>query len=37
MRRPIAIAVACLLGTLAAGAQAPPKQASAEPKATWYF
>lgn len=37
MRRPIAIAIACLLGTLAAGAQAPPKQASGEPKTTWYF
>jgi hypothetical protein len=33
----IAITVACLLGSLTAGAQAPPKQAGGEPKATWYF
>ena len=36
MRRFSAIAVACLLGSLAAGAQAPPKQAGGD-KATWYF
>src|SRR5687768_14145162 len=27
----------CLLGSLAVGAQAPPKQAGSEPKTTWYF
>jgi hypothetical protein len=32
-----AVVVAGLLGTLALGAQAPPKQAGGEPKATWYF
>jgi len=39
MRRLIgtAAAVSLLLGSLAAGAQAPPKQAAAEPKTTWYF
>jgi hypothetical protein len=36
-RRMTAIAVACVLGSLAVGAQAPPKQAGGEPKATWYF
>jgi hypothetical protein len=36
-RRLTAIAVACLLGSLAVGAQAPPKQAGGEPKTTWYF
>lgn len=36
-RRVTAIAVACMLGSLAAGAQAPPKQAGGEPKSTWYF
>jgi hypothetical protein len=38
MTRPLtAIAVACLLGSLAVGAQAPPKQAGGESKTTWYF
>lgn len=37
MRRLIAFAGACLIGSLAAGAQAPPKQAAGEPKTTWYF
>jgi len=37
MRRLITIAGACLLGSLAVGAQAPPRQATAEPKTTWYF
>lgn len=32
-----AIMVACVLGTLAVGAQAPAKQGSGEAKATWYF
>jgi hypothetical protein len=32
-----AVVVAGLLGTLALGAQAPPKQAGGEPKTTWYF
>lgn len=36
-RRVTAIAVACMLGSLAAGAQAPPKQAGGETKSTWYF
>jgi hypothetical protein len=36
-RRMTAIAVACVLGSLAVGAQAPPKQAGGEAKATWYF
>jgi hypothetical protein len=36
-RRLTAIAVACLFGSLAVGAQAPPKQAGGEPKTTWYF
>jgi hypothetical protein len=35
--RLMTVAVACALGSLAAGAQAPPKQASGQPKATWYF
>jgi hypothetical protein len=35
--RVFAVVVAGLLGTLALGAQAPPKQAGGEPKATWYF
>lgn len=37
MRRLTAIALMFLLGSLAVGAQAPPKQAGAEPKTTWYF
>jgi hypothetical protein len=37
MRRLITIGVACLLASLAVGAQAPPRQAAAEPKTTWYF
>ena len=38
MQRPIAMLIAAvLLGSLAAGAQAPPRQAGGEPKATWYF
>ena len=37
MRRLTAMAVVFLLGSLAVGAQAPPKQAGAEPKTTWYF
>lgn len=37
MRRLTALAGALLLGALAAGAQAPPRQASGEPKTTWYF
>ena len=38
MRRLVGTAtVALLLGTLAAGAQAPPKQGAGEPKTTWYF
>jgi hypothetical protein len=37
MRRLTALAGALLLGSLAAGAQAPPRQASSEPKTTWYF
>jgi hypothetical protein len=37
MQRLIAVVGICLLGSLAVGAQAPPKQAGAEPKATWYF
>jgi len=36
-RRLTAIAVACMLGSLAVGAQAPTKQAGGEPKTTWYF
>jgi hypothetical protein len=32
-----AVVVASLLGSLALGAQAPPKQAGGEPKVTWYF
>jgi len=36
MRRLMAIATVCLLGTLTAGAQAPPKQAAGD-KTTWYF
>jgi len=32
-----AVVVAGLLGTLALGAQAPPKQVGGEPKTTWYF
>jgi len=36
-RRLGAIVVACLLGGLALGAQAPPKQGGGEPKVTWYF
>jgi hypothetical protein len=32
-----AVVVAGLLGTVALGAQAPPKQAGGEPKTTWYF
>jgi len=36
-RRLMAIAGACLLGSLAAGAQAPAKQAGGESKTTWYF
>ena len=35
-RRVTVIAVACMLGSLSVGAQAPPKQAGGEPKATWY-
>jgi hypothetical protein len=37
MKRLIAVLGICLLGSLAVGAQAPPKQAGAEPKTTWYF
>ncbi len=37
MRRLTAIALMFLLGSLAVGAQAPPKQAGAEPKTIWYF
>ena len=37
MQRLIAVLGICLLGSLAVGAQAPPKQAGVEPKATWYF
>jgi len=37
MRRLIIVTAVCLLGSLAAGAQAPPKQSGGEPKATWYF
>src|SRR5688572_795629 len=33
----ITLVTALLLGSMAAGAQAPPKQAAAEPKVTWYF
>lgn len=36
-RRLGAIVVACVVGTLALGAQAPPKQGGGEPKVTWYF
>ncbi len=36
-RRLTAVLVACLLGSLAVGAQAPPRQAGAESKTTWYF
>ena len=36
-RRLWAIAAACVLGGLALGAQAPPRQAGGEPKVTWYF
>jgi len=36
-RRLMAIAGACLLGSLAAGAQAPAKQTGGESKTTWYF
>lgn len=37
MRRLIMTTAVCLLGSLALGAQAPPKQSGGEPKATWYF
>jgi hypothetical protein len=37
MRRLIATVCLGLLGTLAAGAQAPAKQATGQPKTTWYF
>ena len=37
MQRVIAALGFCLIGSLAVGAQAPPKQAAAEPKTTWYF
>lgn len=37
MRRLIAAIGICVIGALALGAQAPPKQSGAEPKATWYF
>jgi hypothetical protein len=37
MRRLLAILVLSMLASLAAGAQAPPKQATSEAKATWYF
>jgi hypothetical protein len=37
MQRLIAVLGICLVVPLAVGAQAPPKQAVAEPKATWYF
>ena len=37
MRRLIMAIAVCLLGSLALGAQAPPKQAGGEDKATWYF
>jgi hypothetical protein len=36
-RRVFGLAVALLICSLAPGAQAPPKQAAAEPKVTWYF
>ena len=37
MRRVIMMSAICLIGSLAVGAQAPPKQSGGEPKATWYF
>ncbi len=37
MRRLIMTTAVFLLGSLAIGAQAPPKQSGGEPKATWYF
>jgi hypothetical protein len=37
MQRVMAVAAACLLGFLSAGAQAPARQAGGEPKTTWYF
>ena len=37
LRRLTAVAMVCLLGSLVVGAQAPPKQAGAEAKTTWYF
>lgn len=38
MTKPVlAVALACVLGSLTAGAQAPAKQATSEAKATWYF
>jgi hypothetical protein len=37
MRRLVAIVGVCLLGSLAVGAQAPPKQATGQAKTTWYF
>jgi hypothetical protein len=36
-KRLMALAIACVLGSIAVGAQAPAKQAGGEPKATWYF
>ena len=36
-RRLGAIVVALLVGSLAIGAQAPPRQGGSEPKVTWYF
>jgi hypothetical protein len=37
MRRVIMMSAICLIGSLAVGAQAPPKQSGSEPKTTWYF
>jgi hypothetical protein len=37
MPRLLAVLGICLLVSLSVGAQAPPKQAGAEPKTTWYF
>lgn len=36
-KRVMSVALACVLGTLVVGAQAPARQAGGEPKATWYF
>jgi hypothetical protein len=37
MRRLLAVLAMLVLASLAVGAQAPPKQATSESKATWYF